>query len=477
MKIHTYGIEHAPLIIMLPGSFCNADTMEDIITRLETEFHILAVDYSGQYPGSEKPFTSRSGEAAEIVRHLSEHSLSSVALVYGQSMGGEIGLELLSQLKKNNIAVGAAFFDGGPFLRFPKAVSKLLGSKFRSIIGNLRGKTLEESLREPTIVKFSGGKPERYSSMLGPICRNAMYMSDETLEREADACVTFDYPGVDRDFQKNLYFFYSREESAWRFCHRKLQKAYPHAQYKLVSGYGHVGYPGEHPDEYCGWLSSLARGEKPEDFFAEGKVMDDKQKSKDYFNSHSSTIINRNGYWSFDYRITAKYLKRQNVRKLIDIGCGNGAFLEMFHNAAPGVMLYGIDLSHEMVAQSRLRLPEADIVEGDAEDIPFDDETFDAASCHMSIHHHPHPEKSISEMYRILEKDGCVVINELTGPALLRRFMNWWFTKWPTGDHAVYSAAEMEEMLREAGFEHIHSRLITPFTYVCTGRKCGSADC
>ena len=96
--------------------------------------------------------------------------------------------------------------------------------------------------------------------MLGPICQNADYLSDETLEREADACVTFDYPAMDREFQKHLTFFYSKEESAWRFCHRKLQKAYPFANYKLVSGYGHVGYPGEHLAEYCGWLSVAARG-------------------------------------------------------------------------------------------------------------------------------------------------------------------------------------------------------------------------
>ena len=66
MKIHTYGSEHAPAIIMLPGSFCNADTMANIITILEPEFHILAVDYNGQYPGSEKPFTSRRGEAEDL---------------------------------------------------------------------------------------------------------------------------------------------------------------------------------------------------------------------------------------------------------------------------------------------------------------------------------------------------------------------------------------------------------------------------
>ena len=229
MRIHDGGEKSAPVMIMLPGSFCNADSMANIISRLETTFRILAVDYSGQYAESEKPFTSRAGEAVEIIRYLQSH----------------------------------AFLDGGPFLCFPKIVSRLLGKKFKTIVGNLRGKTLEEALREPTIVKFSGGKPERYSNLLGPICQNAAFMSDETLEREADACVTFDYPTMDEEFQRHMYFFYSKEESAWRFCHRKLKKAYPLARYKLVSGYGHVGYPGEHLTEYCGWLAALARGDHP----------------------------------------------------------------------------------------------------------------------------------------------------------------------------------------------------------------------
>ena len=201
--------------------------------------------------------------------------------------------------------------------------------------------------------------------------------------------------------------------------------------------------------------------------------MDDKQKSRKYFDGHSSTFVNRNGYWNYDYRLTSRILKKRNVKKLVDIGCGNGAFLEMFHKLSPGTKLAGLDLSYEMVLRSRERLPEADITEGDAEKMPFEDGAFDAVSCHMSIHHHPHPEKSLAEMYRILENNGTVVINELTGPKWLRRFMNWCFTKWPTGDHAVYSRAEMEQMLHAAGFQNIRSRMITPFTYVSVGRKKG----
>ena len=35
------------------------------------------------------------------------------------------------------------------------------------------------------------------------------------------------------------------------------------------------------------------------------------------------------------------------------------------------------------------------IEEGKAEGMQFKDEMFDGVSCHMSIHHHPHPEKSL----------------------------------------------------------------------------------
>jgi SAM-dependent methyltransferase len=84
--------------------------------------------------------------------------------------------------------------------------------------------------------------------------------------------------------------------------------------------------------------------------------MDDKQKSRKYFDGHSSTFVNRNGYWNYDYRLTSRILKKRNVKKLVDIGCGNGAFLGMFHKLSPGTKLAGLDISHEMVLRSRVSL-------------------------------------------------------------------------------------------------------------------------
>lgn len=199
--------------------------------------------------------------------------------------------------------------------------------------------------------------------------------------------------------------------------------------------------------------------------------MDDKAKSRQYFNGHSSTGINRNGYWSRDYKATTAVLLDHKVTNHVDIGCGNGAFLAYLHAAAPEITIHGLDYSAEMVRRSRERLPGADIVEGDAENMPLPDESFDGVSCHMSIHHYPHPEKALSEMHRILTKNGIVLINDLTGPKWLIRLMNKSFKHWNTGDHAIYPRKEMESMLRTAGFRNIKSRNLTPFSYICVGIK------
>ena len=128
----------------------------------------------------------------------------------------------------------------------------------------------------------------------------------------------------------------------------------------------------------------------------------------------------------------------------IDIGCGNGAFLSYMHTIDPEIAIHGLDYSAEMVSRSRERLPNAEIVEGDAENMPLPDRSFDGVSCHMSIHHYPHPERALSEMNRILVKDGIVLINDLTGPRWLIRLMNWSFKHWNTGDHEVYPREKME---------------------------------
>ncbi len=62
-------------------------------------------------------------------------------------------------------------------------------------------------------------------------------------------------------------------------------------------------------------------------------------------------------------------------RRVLDIGCGVGAFLRLV--AERGGEAHGIDASEGLVAFARTRLPDAELCVGEMEDLPWDDDGFD----------------------------------------------------------------------------------------------------
>ena len=60
-----------------------------------------------------------------------------------------------------------------------------------------------------------------------------------------------------------------------------------------------------------------------------------KQKSKEYFNSHRKSWLAHRGYWRHDYRYQLKAIGRIKPDRLIDIGCGSGAFLSLVEDTFP----------------------------------------------------------------------------------------------------------------------------------------------
>jgi ubiquinone/menaquinone biosynthesis C-methylase UbiE len=107
---------------------------------------------------------------------------------------------------------------------------------------------------------------------------------------------------------------------------------------------------------------------------------------------------------------------------LLDIGCGTGAAVRA---AAPRVSrAVGVDLSAEMIAQGRERaagIGNLELLEADAEALPFEDETFTAVMCTTSFHHYPSPGRAIGEMGRVLTPGGRVLIADMTTDRVLVR--------------------------------------------------------
>lgn len=244
-------------MIMLAGSFCPAESMKNIYEILQNDFYIIAPTYNGHYENS-PDFTTRRNEAMLVADYLHANGISSVAIIYGQSMGAEISIELLRQLTEKNIPIGAAVLDGAPCIKLSTAYKAFMRFKFGTFIKMLKGKTIEQAMNIGLIKKFSNGNPEKFRPMLQPIIDTAPYISKQTLYNEVECCYTFDFPQFDNDTQKKMYFFYGSEEKAYKTCYKHVKKAYPNANYRIEKDEGHITYIKDHLSDYIGWIKDNA---------------------------------------------------------------------------------------------------------------------------------------------------------------------------------------------------------------------------
>lgn len=102
---------------------------------------------------------------------------------------------------------------------------------------------------------------------------------------------------------------------------------------------------------------------------------------------------------------------------VLEVGCGRGggsSFLARYH--APRTTT-GVDISHTGIASCRRyrRARGLTFVRGDALDLPFPDESFDAVVNVESSHCYPSVEAFLGEVYRVLRPGGSLLFADLRG--------------------------------------------------------------
>jgi SAM-dependent methyltransferase len=138
-------------------------------------------------------------------------------------------------------------------------------------------------------------------------------------------------------------------------------------------------------------------------------------------------------------------------RRVLDIGCGTGAALAILEQQFQ-CTVSGVDPSVGMLAQARRKLPEADLRHGVAEDLPFPDESFDAALM-MTVVQHVHRRRAFPETRRVLADGGRLVIATPDPAMFPHAWMAPLFPSYVEIEQRRFPAARtMEEELEGAGF-------------------------
>lgn len=109
-----------------------------------------------------------------------------------------------------------------------------------------------------------------------------------------------------------------------------------------------------------------------------------------------------------------KLARLEKAKSVLDIGCGEGEFLLQAATTYPNVHFTGLDISPNMFASAQERTRKEnlkiDFRIGDAQFLPFSDESFDRVAAMHMIYHIPNIEKALSEMKRVLVPNGLLLL-------------------------------------------------------------------
>src|SRR5215469_16627025 len=99
---------------------------------------------------------------------------------------------------------------------------------------------------------------------------------------------------------------------------------------------------------------------------------------------------------------------------VLDVACGPGYVSVAAEQS--GAVPTGIDFSEKMVAIAKRMFPTIRFKQGDAHDLPFEDDSFDRVLMNFGLLHVSHPEKACAEACRVLKRGGRFGFTVWAGP-------------------------------------------------------------
>jgi len=167
----------------------------------------------------------------------------------------------------------------------------------------------------------------------------------------------------------------------------------------------------------------------------------------------------------YDDHMRRKIIELTNIHhdfKVLDVGCGTGYTTEAILRTPSHGEVVGIDLTPGQLRKSKEKLKSEKfaLVRGDAENLPFRENIFNAAISVGAIEYFPNPKNAIREMARVVKSDGKVAIG---GPE------SRWFKKLSV-NRMLYAPAkeELTKLCNDVGLTGVKAFLTGVETYFDT---------
>lgn len=133
-------------------------------------------------------------------------------------------------------------------------------------------------------------------------------------------------------------------------------------------------------------------------------------------------------------RKAIKLLAEGNPKLILDVATGTGDFAVEALSLHPDKVI-GVDISEGMLDVGRKKMkdrgfdPKIELMSGDSENLPFEENKFDAVIVAFGVRNFENLEKGLAEMRRVLKPGGRMVVLEFSKPKMfpVKQLYNFYF--------------------------------------------------
>lgn len=149
------------------------------------------------------------------------------------------------------------------------------------------------------------------------------------------------------------------------------------------------------------------------------KMFDSIAHKYDFLNHFLSLGIDK--FWR---RKAIRLLAESNPQQILDVATGTADVAILTARTIPESKIVGIDISPQMLQVGRTKIQKEnlnsriDLIDGDAENLPFGDNIFDAVTVAYGVRNFEDLEAGLEEINRVLKKNGKLVVIEFSKPTV-----------------------------------------------------------
>ena len=157
--------------------------------------------------------------------------------------------------------------------------------------------------------------------------------------------------------------------------------------------------------------------------------------------------------------------RKNSSIKILDVATGSGRTLKQLRGAFPKEKIIGIDLSDSYLKEASRHISDLEgdlieLVQGNAENLPFEDNSLQAVTCVFLFHELPRTVrvKVLNEFYRVLEPGGTLVLADsiqiIDSPNFIS-IMEGFYKNFHEPFYCDYIKDDIDSRMGEIGFNKI----------------------